>query len=92
MKVQSIDYGWYFTVPLGSLCELPQCLKDMPPQVMKANLAGLQRDSALTILPVMAVNKLKEVKERKQVIAHHSCKKQHGEGGGKLVKVANTTG
>ena len=62
----------------------------MPPQVMKANLAGLQRDSALTT--VMAVNKLKEVKERKQVIAHHSCKKQHGEGGGKLVKVANTTG
>ena len=57
---------------------------------MKANLAGLQRDSALTT--VMAVNKLKEVKERKQVIAHHSCKKQHGEGGGKLVKVANTTG
>ena len=62
----------------------------MPPQVMKANLAGLQRDSAL--MTVMAVNKLKEVKERKQVIAHHSCKKQHGEGGGKLVKVANTTG
>ena len=62
----------------------------MPPQVMKANLAGLQRDSALTT--VMAVNKLKEVKERKQVIAHHSCKKQHGEGGGKLVKVTNTTG
>ena len=62
----------------------------MPPQVMKANLAGLQRNSALTT--VMAVNKLKEVKERKQVIAHHSCKKQHGEGGGKLVKVANTTG
>ena len=73
MKVQSIDYGWYFTVPLRSLCELPQGLKDMPPQVMKANLAGLQRDSALTT--VMAVNKLKEVKERKQVIAHHSCKK-----------------
>lgn len=90
MKVQSIDYGWYFTVPLSSLCELPQSLKDMPPQVMKANLAGLQRNSALTT--VMAVNKLKEVKERKQVIAHHSCKKQHGEGGGKLVKVANTTG
>lgn len=90
MKVQSIDYGWYFTVPLSRLCELPQSLKDMPPQVMKANLAGLQRDSALTT--VMAVNKLKEVKERKQVIAHHSCKKQHGEGGGKLVKVANTTG
>ena len=90
MKVQSIDYGWYFTVPLSSLCELPQSLKDMPPQVMKANLAGLQRDSALTT--VMAVNKLKEVKERKQVIAHHSCKKQHGEGRGKLVKVANTTG
>ena len=90
MKVQSIDYGWYFTVPLSSLYELPQSLKDMPPQVMKANLAGLQRDSALTT--VMAVNKLKEVKERKQVIAHHSCKKQHGEGGGKLVKVANTTG
>lgn len=90
MKVQSIDYGWYFTVPLSSLCELPQSLKDMPPQVMKANLAGLQRDSALTT--VMAVNKLKEVKERKQVIAHHSCKKQHGEGGDKLVKVANTTG
>lgn len=90
MKVQSVDYGWYFTVPLSRLCELPQSLKDMPPQVMKANLAGLQRDSALTT--VMAVNKLKEVKERKQVIAHHSCKKQHGEGGGKLVKVANTTG
>ena len=90
MKVQSVDYGWYFTVPLSSLCELPQSLKDMPPQVMKANLAGLQRDSALTT--VMAVNKLQEVKERKQVIAHHSCKKQHGEGGGKLVKVANTTG
>ena len=90
MKVQSIDYGWYFTVPLRSLCELPQGLKDMPPQVMKANLAGLQRDSAL--MTVMAVNKLKEVKERKQVITHHSCKKQHGEGGGKLVKVANTTG
>lgn len=90
MKVQSVDYGWYFTVPLSRLCELPQSLKDMPPQVMKANLAGLQRDSAL--MTVMAVNKLKEVKERKQVIAHHSCKKQHGEGGGKLVKVANTTG
>lgn len=68
VKIQSIDYGWHFTVPLSSLCELPQSLKHIPPQVMKANLAGLQRDSAPAILPVMAMNKLIEVKKRKQAV------------------------
>lgn len=90
VKVQSIDYGWYFTVPLSSLCELPQSLKDMLPHVMKANLAGLQRDSAPTILPVMAVNKLKEVKERKQPLQASVVKRR--EDGVLLVELFQSDG
>lgn len=72
MVVQNIDYGWTETVQLSSLYELPPNLKQLPPQVMQAKLAGIQKKSGLSFYPELVKSKLVAVKTRRKVSNYSS--------------------
>ena len=67
VTVKGIDYGATETVPLSALCELPSYLRDIPPQVKQAKLAGLRKKQGMMNYPHAAVNYLVALKTKREV-------------------------
>lgn len=65
--VQNVDYGWVNTVPLKNLCELPPGFSDLPPQVIRSKLAGIQKRSGLQTYPDIVKDMLVAVKKKRKV-------------------------
>ena len=55
------------TVPLSALCELPHRLKDIPPQVKQARLAGIRKKQGMLHYPDAAMNYLIQAKKKREV-------------------------
>lgn len=68
--VQNVDYGWTETVPLRCLCELPPGLGHLPPQVMQAKLAGIQKRPGLQMYPDIVKDMLVAVKKKRKVFQY----------------------
>ena len=68
VTVKGIDYGVIETVPLSNLCELPPSLRDIPPQVKEAKLAGLRKKQGMTGYPYAATSYLIALKHKRQVL------------------------
>ena len=65
--VQNVDYGWFESVPLKSLCELPPGFCDLPPQVKQCKLAKKKKKPGLQTYPDIVKNMLNALKRKVKV-------------------------